>query len=65
MNNTNQQKESPRLIPSFSVDHTAIIPGIFVSRQDNVGGNIVTTYDIRVTKPNTEPAVDAAAMHSL
>ncbi len=53
------------LIPSFSVDHTKIVPGIFISRQDDVGGNVVTTYDVRVTKPNVEPAVDVAAMHSL
>ncbi len=53
------------LIPSFSVDHTAIIPGIFTSRVDRVGENKVTTYDVRVTKPNVEPAVDVAAMHSL
>ena len=53
------------LIPSFSVDHTLIIPGIFTSRIDVVGGNKVTTYDIRVTKPNVEPAVDVAAMHTL
>lgn len=54
-----------KLIPSFSVDHTKIIPGIFTSRVDEVGGNLVTTYDIRVTKPNTEPAIDVAAMHTL
>lgn len=53
------------LIPSFSVDHTKIIPGIFTSRIDTLGDYKVTTYDIRVTKPNTEPAVDVAAMHSL
>ncbi len=53
------------LIPSFSVDHTAIIPGIFTSRQDQAGGNVITTYDIRLTRPNREPAVDVAAMHSL
>lgn len=53
------------LIPSFSVDHTAIIPGIFVSRQDIAGNSIITTYDIRLTRPNTEPAIDVAAMHSL
>ncbi len=53
------------LIPSFSVDHTAIVPGIFTSRVDNVGDGVVTTYDIRVTRPNREPAVDVAAMHSL
>ena len=53
------------LIPSFSVDHTKIIPGIFISRVDTVGDQKVTTYDVRVTKPNREPAVDVAAMHSL
>ena len=53
------------LIQSFSVDHTRIIPGIFLSRQDDVGGDKVTTYDIRMKTPNKEPAVDAAAMHSL
>ena len=53
------------LIPSFSVDHTRIVPGIFTSRIDTLGDQLVTTYDVRVTKPNTEPAVDVAAMHSL
>ena len=53
------------LIPSFSVDHTRIVPGIFVSRVDVLGDQKVTTYDVRVTKPNTEPAIDVAAMHSL
>ncbi len=53
------------LIESFSVDHTAIVPGIFVSRKDKVGSGAVTTYDIRVRRPNVEPAIDTAAMHSL
>ena len=53
------------LIQSFSVDHTRIIPGIFVSRVDYVGGGTVTTYDIRLKKPNREPVIDTAAMHSL
>ena len=53
------------LIPSFSVDHTRIIPGIFTSRTDTLGDYTVTTYDVRVTRPNIEPAVDVAAMHSL
>ena len=42
------------LIPSFSVDHRAIVPGIFTSRVDRVGGGAVTTYDIRMTRPNRE-----------
>ena len=53
------------MIPSFSVDHRAIVPGIFTSRVDEVGSGVVTTYDIRLTRPNIEPAVDVAAMHSL
>lgn len=53
------------LIQSFSVDHTAIVPGIFLSRQDIVGNGKVTTYDIRLKRPNREPVIDVAAMHSL
>lgn len=53
------------LIQSFSVDHTRIVPGIFLSREDHVGGETVTTYDIRLKKPNREPVIDTAAMHSL
>ena len=51
------------LIPSFSVDHTAIVPGIFTSRVDRAGDSAITTYDVRLTRPNREPAVDVAAMH--
>jgi S-ribosylhomocysteine lyase len=53
------------LIRSFSVDHTRIVPGIFTSRKDEVGGGCVTTYDIRLKRPNVEPVIDVAAMHSL
>ena len=53
------------MIPSFSVDHRAIVPGIFTSRVDQVGSGTVTTYDIRLTRPNREPVVDVGAMHSL
>ncbi|MBP5311754.1 MAG: S-ribosylhomocysteine lyase [Clostridia bacterium] len=53
------------LIQSFSVDHTFIVPGIFKSREDHLGDHTVTTYDIRLKRPNKEPAIDVAAMHSL
>ena len=53
------------LIQSFSVDHRDIVPGIFLSRADRVGTGTVTTYDIRLKRPNVEPVVDVAAMHSL
>ena len=54
-----------KLIQSFSVDHTLIVPGIFTSRVDNLREYSVTTYDIRLKKPNREPVIDIAAMHSL
>ena len=54
-----------KLIQSFSVDHTAIIPGIFLSREDTIGEKKVTTYDIRLKRPNVEPVIDVAAMHTL
>ena len=53
------------LIPSFSVDHMSIVPGIFESRVDTVGDEKVTTFDVRLKKPNREPAVDPAAMHTM
>lgn len=54
-----------KLIASFSVDHTKIVPGIFISRVDKLGDYSVTTYDIRLKRPNREPVIDVAAMHSL
>ena len=53
------------LIQSFSVDHTRIVPGIFTSRVDHLGKEQVTTYDIRLKRPNREPVIDIGAMHSL
>ena len=53
------------LIPSFQVDHTNLMPGIYVSRTDSVGGEPVTTYDIRMTSPNREPALAPAAIHTI
>lgn len=49
------------VIPSFTIDHTHLKPGIYVSRQDKG----FTTFDLRITEPNQEPAVAPAAMHSL
>ena len=53
------------LIESFSIDHRYIIPGIFESRVDDINGEKITTYDIRLKRPNVEPAIDVLAMHSL
>ena len=53
------------LIESFSIDHRYIIPGIFTSRVDEINKEKITTYDIRLKKPNREPVIDVMAMHSL
>ncbi len=53
------------LIPSFQVDHTHLKPGIYISRQDEVGGEVITTYDIRMTAPNQEPALAPSAIHTI
>ncbi|MBQ9212302.1 MAG: S-ribosylhomocysteine lyase [Clostridia bacterium] len=54
-----------KLIESFSVDHTRIVPGIFTSRVDHVGEYCLTTYDVRMKRPNKEPVIDVGAMHTL
>ena len=53
------------LIASFQVDHTKIIPGIYVSRVDEIGDEFVTTFDIRMKRPNVEPAIHPNAIHSI
>ena len=54
------------LIPSFAVDHTRIVPGIYVSRIDKIDEiNSIVTYDIRMKIPNKEPAIHTASMHSI
>ncbi|MCR4774088.1 MAG: S-ribosylhomocysteine lyase [Prevotella sp.] len=52
-------------IPSFTIDHTRLKRGIYVSRKDEVGGEVVTTFDIRMKEPNREPAVHIGALHTI
>ena len=39
-------------ITSFTIDHIRLLRGIYVSRKDEVGGETVTTFDIRMKEPN-------------
>lgn len=48
-------------IASFTVDHTTLETGIYVSRID---GDI-TTYDLRTRKPNSGDVMDHSTMHTL
>ena len=52
-------------IPSFTIDHIKLEPGIYVSRIDEVGGDFVTTFDMRLKKPNVEPVVNIAELHTI
>ena len=52
-------------ITSFTIDHIRLVPGLYVSRKDMVGTFPVTTFDIRMTKPNDEPVMNTAEMHTL
>ena len=52
-------------IPSFTIDHNRLLPGIYVSRKDSVGNDTVTTFDIRMKAPNREPALHQGALHTI
>ena len=52
-------------IPSFTIDHNRLLRGIYVSRKDNVGGEVVTTFDIRMKEPNREPVLHPGALHTI
>ncbi|MNI60097.1 S-ribosylhomocysteine lyase [compost metagenome] len=52
-------------IASFTINHLELYPGVYVSRKDNVGGSVITTFDIRMTRPNFEPVMNTAEMHAI
>lgn len=52
-------------IASFTVDHIRLLPGIYVSRKDKIGAETVTTFDLRLTKPNEEPVLNTAELHTI
>ena len=52
-------------IASFTIDHIKLQPGIYVSRKDRVGGQVITTFDSRMTSPNEEPVMNTAELHAM
>lgn len=52
-------------ITSFTIDHIKLQPGVYVSRKDNIGDNVITTFDLRMTSPNEEPVMNTAEMHTI
>ena len=52
-------------IASFTVDHIKLKPGLYVSRNDSIGAERVTTFDLRVTSPNDEPVMNTGEIHTI
>lgn len=52
-------------ITSFTIDHIRLQTGLYVSRVDCAGQEKITTFDIRMTRPNAEPVMDTAAVHAI
>ena len=53
-------------IASFTIDHLRLKRGVYVSRRDTTpGGDVITTFDVRLTEPNREPALDPRALHAM
>ena len=52
-------------ITSFTIDHIRLLPGLYVSRKDRVGSETVTTFDLRLTRPNLEPVMNTAEVHTI
>ena len=52
-------------ITSFTIDHIKLKPGLYVSRKDHVGTEVVTTFDLRITNPNDEPVMNTGEIHTI
>lgn len=52
-------------IASFTIDHIKLQPGVYVSRKDHVGEQVITTFDLRMTSPNDEPVMNTAEVHTM
>ena len=52
-------------IASFTIDHIKLQPGVYVSRKDHIGAEVVTTFDLRMTSPNEEPVMNTAEIHTI
>lgn len=52
-------------IASFTIDHIKLKPGVYVSRKDTVGDQVITTFDLRMISPNDEPVMNTAEVHTI
>lgn len=54
-----------KTIASFTINHEKLKRGIYVSRKDKIGNELITTFDIRMKEPNREPVMDVPALHTI
>ncbi|MDE6547798.1 MAG: S-ribosylhomocysteine lyase [Muribaculaceae bacterium] len=53
-------------IASFTIDHLTLLPGVYLSRKDTTpSGDVISTFDIRMTAPNRQPALSISALHAM
>lgn len=52
-------------LESFNVNHLKLLTGIYVSQKDHIDNITLTTFDIRLTRPNVEPVMDVDAIHTI
>ena len=53
-------------IASFTIDHLTLLPGVYLSRKDvTPSGDVISTFDIRMTAPNRQPALSISALHAM
>ena len=52
-------------IASFTINHLKLVPGVYVSRKDTIGREVITTFDLRMTSPNDEPVMNTAEVHTI
>lgn len=53
-------------IASFTVNHLSLLRGLYVSRRDvTASGDVITTFDVRMTEPNRQEPLSGAALHAM
>lgn len=52
-------------IASFTINHMKLLRGVYISRKDKIGNEILTTFDIRMTRPNFEPVMLTGEVHAI
>lgn len=52
-------------IASFTIDHMKLLRGVYVSRKDKIGNEVITTFDLRMIRPNYEPVMMTGEMHTI